>query len=61
MRASERRKKIARALASLTPYPDGFDSISDLLSDLMHLSDRIGLDFNDLLDTAHKNYEAEKA
>ena len=35
-------------------------AVQDLLSDLMHLCDRKGFDFDDVLRMAKNNYEAER-
>lgn len=35
--------------------------ISDLICDLLHHSDRLGFDAQDILDTAQMHYDAEKA
>ena len=59
MTASERREKADRAIGALAKYPDGTGSITDLLTDLMHLCDRVSIPFDDVLDVARRNYEAE--
>lgn len=50
-----------RARAALADYTDGDLSIdiSDALSDLMHLADRLTLDFDQLLATARLHHKAE--
>lgn len=35
------------------------DDLKDMLTDLMHLCNRDGVDFDDILRTARMNYEAE--
>lgn len=49
------------AFATLQGDDEEGATVTDLLSDLMHLCDKRGLTFDDLLDTARSNYEEERA
>ena len=49
------------AFSKLQGESDEGERVADLLSDLMHLCESRGIEFDDLLDRARSNYEGERA
>jgi len=55
-----RAKRAAQAIASVNTYdPDTRDGLVDLLTDLMHYADMIGLDFERAAAIASDHHHAE--
>ena len=63
MTNNERRYEDARRAVDTVPdYPDDMDretAVKDLLTNLMHLCEQDGLDFDKLVESAKMNFQAE--
>ena len=60
MSANERRaEKAYRTLLACYPEGDEEEGVTDLLTDLRHLSDRYGWDLDDLVERSRSHYDAE--